>query len=428
MPSEAADRLFDQSFRAALLQFLAERPNNTAAQEAKRFVESTPELRFRCPTDEDSAALQVVSAAAVYYGRTRTILISGNTLRKGGIEPDYARWSIQPSEYRRAIRLIAPILIHELRHAQIHRELGIDAPVKENELLAYAAQARYIAQEPDLATQENFGAGMKALKEYIPLLNEKASLSAQETELSYARDAQTDPVKQAQIADQLRELRERIAALEEQLTRRGWVLSETDLDEYRIWAAFASGWETFDRSFDYLGKASVFSDAELTDFVFRMKRAVRSGGSASRDSAPREDLLAAAAAVETFSDPAKVRAARAYFQDRIERLRPLAGRGFEQVSAVSSDSSSAPAQSQSPKPAAPHWLILVCTALGFVAGLWGTHRASRRAGLAKADPEMTDYLRRHAERFGIEALRDRLLSEGHPRELVEASVEAALRP
>jgi len=422
LPAPKADRLFEESFRAELIRFLAERPANEAAQEAKRFIESAPELHFRCPTRRDSEALDQVSASAVYYGRTDTILVSGDTLRKGGLEPDYARWRFEPHEYRRAIRLIAPILIHELRHAQIRRELGFDAPVKENELLAYAAQARYIAQEPNLATIRNFDAGARALREYIPLLIERARWSVQEGELVFEQGSTVSAERLAVIDEQLRAVRQRLSELDEDMTRRGWTLTDTDLDEYRVWVSFSQGWDAFERSFAYLDKASIFSDAELGAFAFRMGRVLRlSRNLDSKQRPPEEQLNAAAAAIEVFNDPSKVRSARAYFRDRIERLRPLSGRGFAApMTDVPVQDAELRAERRWSKPLVGS-VFLIAFALGVGLG------ARRRQGSVRVDPEMAAYVREHAPRYGVDAVRQRLLGEGHPAELVEASVAAALK-
>jgi len=421
LPAQKADRLFEESFRAELIRFLADHPDNEAAQEAKRFIESAPELHFRCPTRRDSEALDEVSAAAVYYGKTDTILVSGDTLRKGGLEPDYARWRFEPHEYRRVIRLIAPILIHELRHAQIRRELGFDAPVRENELLAYAAQARYIAREPALATSRNFDAGVRALREYIPLLIERARWSVQEGELVFEQGSASSE-KLAAIDERLRAVRQRLSELDEDLTRRGWTLTDTDLDEYRVWAAFSQGWDAFESSFAYLDKASIFSDAELGAFAFRMGRVLRLSRNLDvKQRPPEEQLSAAASAIEVFNDPSKVRTARAYFRDRIGRLRPLSGHGFVAPSAEApAEHSQARSASRVSQPLLGS-IFLIAFVLGVGLG------ARRRRGRVEVDQEMTAYVREHAPRYGVDAVRRRLLGEGHAPALVEASVAAALK-
>ncbi|MBI5595619.1 MAG: hypothetical protein HY928_05955 [Elusimicrobia bacterium] len=294
--SQTKEEAFDAGFRAALAGYLAESSENPEAAAASAFLASESGLRFE---SSRLSGVRTGLAEALYVPTKRAVVISAESLAASGIEPTH--WNIPQETLVPAISRMAPLLIHELFHARVHHELGFSAPVFENELCAYAAEARYVAAEPRLATRENFSAGSAFLAEQVPLVLErmallrrlpdlykgsKAALEAGDAEKSLRLSGEFMAVERRKV-----EVEARMGEKQKELAAR-FRLPLQSVEGLMLWVAYSKDWETLRQAVSHVRLPSLET--------------------------------------ASWGDEAQARAARDYFAPLAARLAAESGGGFRE--------------------------------------------------------------------------------------------------
>ena len=324
VPAQDKQDAFDAGFRAAVTGYFSRRPANPEAAAAAAFVASAGGLRFE---SSELSGVKTGLAEAQYVPSRRAVVVSAESLKSSGIEPSH--WNIPPSVLESAVSRMAPLLIHELRHARAHHDLGFSPPVLENELCAYAAEARFVAAEPELATGENWRAGAAFLDEQVPLVLERMELISRlkrlyagskealdsgnpEESVRLSKEFLAGDARRVEVESLMREKQGDLAAR--------YRLPLMRVESFMLWAAYSKGWDELKRAVSHVRLPSVeASDADVSLFLEEEGKA--------RSAVGRPAPLAG----DFWGDPARRKAARDYFVPEAARLASESGGGFREA-------------------------------------------------------------------------------------------------
>ncbi len=422
----APDKKFNDDFKAAVLRRLAARPANPAAQEAWLFLRDADVVRFRRDSAEDAVT---AGAAAVYVPAEGAIVISGGVLTESGIDPRH--WNLDAAVLDSAVAHMDHLLVHELAHARVHHDLGFNPPVLENELAAYAAQARFVAAEPALATKAGYAAGLKALLDYNPLFLERMAAKKRLEEAggdvlvaNRRRDGRSAAQAQARwdaATREVAEVGERVKRKEAELAAATRVSYRT-LNGLMVWVAYTRGWRDFTETLSFVPLPSLrLPQGRIREHVAQT-RAVQEALRSSSYLTPDAVASASDAAernVEFWEDSARLGRAGEYFKAALARLEAGSGQGFNPPAEAA-----APAAPLEPDGSPPAALWLALGGLGLAAAGAALFLRRRPAKPAAPDPALVAYIREHQGEYGLETLRGHLLAGGHKPEAVDAAIHS----
>lgn len=422
-----SDKDFHETFRSAILGYFEGLPSNPAAQEAFRFLQGNSEVRFERDTPEKRA---VGRAHAIYVLNRKTIIVSFQALMASGIDPRRSR--LDPGIASYAVGRIAETLVHELKHAQIHHELGWHPTVLENELLAYAAGAQYVANQPSLATPENYENGLRVLREYNPLFLKRMRLlrEREDTGSAYLLAEQKKATAAAAklerkfvlLGQEIKDIERAIASKEDELANAFRLPHETYMGLMN-WAAYCLGWREFLEAQSFLNNLSVNStDAEIKAHLEKIRLRVKAlQGS---EELTRERIEAAEQDAAFWNSSERRAGIQRYYSDRIKEAERQSGQGFKPAPVPAGRDSRVETKlgdDVSRRGVIMQLSAILALGMAAVAAIWMLIRR-RRAAALKA--EIVAFIQKHQAEHGIDAVRESLLGEGYKKDIVEAAIQA----